>query len=113
MNYTMSRPLAKLVSALVTPLAISAGLLLLHSSARATEVTPSDQIAGTLRVAQSATSAEVFIVADTLSSIRPITQEQIPSYGCRYQVAESGMRDLLAIINQADLKHAAAHFMPP
>ena len=112
MNYTMSRPFTNWASALLKPFVICA-VLLLHSTARATEALPSEHITDILRAAQSATSAEVFIVADTLSSIRPITQEQIPRYGCRYQVAERGMRDLLAIINQADLKHVAPHFMPP
>ena len=103
MNYTMSGPFANWASALVIPLAICAGLLLSHRPASAAEKSPSDTVAGILQAAQSATSAEVFIVPNTLSSILPITQEQVPRYGCSYQVNPSEIRELLEVINDGDI----------
>ena len=102
MNHAMIRPFANLVKALVTQLFLGFGLLLLHLPARADDKLKGDTMAGILEAAQAATSAEVFIVPDALVTIIPITQEQVPKLGCRYQVDQNGMLQLLAIINKAD-----------
>lgn len=105
---TVKRLLTRRASSVAKNFAICVGLLLLPPSARAVEPSRLDAVTDVLRAAQSATSAEVFLVPNTLSTVKQIDQDEVPKYGCRYQVSQDQMGELLDVVNRAEIEASDA-----
>ena len=104
MNKAIARP-AKLS-------AICAGLLMLFALASAAHASSPDPVVDVVRAARTATSAEVYIVGNILVPI-PISEDKVPSYGCRYSVDQSSMTGLLEIIDKAGIEKSDMHIRQP
>lgn len=86
-----------------------AALLMFVPLMSAAQSPPPDQVANIIRAAQTATSAEVFIVPDNVLTLKQIDLHEVPMYGCGYTVEERRMPELLAIINNAKVEQSELH----
>ena len=86
--------------------------LLLFAMASAARASSPDNVVDVIRGARTATSAEVYIVSDIQVPI-PISEDKVPSYGCRYSVDQSSMTGLLEIIDKAAIEKSDMHIRQP
>ena len=92
------------VARAVKPLTIYAGLLMLFARASAAHASVPDPVADVIRTARTATSADVYIVPNTIATIKQIDQNEVPLHACRYPVTKEGMSELFEVIERAEIK---------
>ena len=83
---------------------LCSALLMSIASASASDATGTIPVADMMRAARSATSAEVFIVPRMVFTVKQIDQDEVPKYGCQYNVDQAHMAGLFAVIDKASIK---------
>ena len=104
MNIATERAHVCRAGAIAKMAAFCAALLMLFPIVSAAQPSTPDQVADIIRAAHTATSAEVFLVPDTLLTGRRIGPEDIPKIGCKYLVETAKIGELLTIIDRAKVQ---------